>query len=69
MYERSLRKGTSTRRFTIQIAGDLGWEVRDERDSRVVRRVLYTDWHRVERAVASFSREAADLVDEGWAVA
>ena len=28
-----------------------GWEVREERDREVVRTTLYTDWHRVERAV------------------
>jgi hypothetical protein len=28
-----------------------GWEVREERDHEVIRTTLYTDWHRVERAV------------------
>jgi len=38
---------------------DTGWTVRQERDSRVVRTVGYTDWHRVERAVHRF--ETAQL--------
>ena len=28
-----------------------GWEVRVERDNEVVRKGIYTDWHRVERAM------------------
>ena len=32
-----------------------GWQVREE-DSHVVRQATYTDWHRVERAVARFDR-------------
>lgn len=40
--------------------GAAGWEVREERDSRVVRQITYTDWHRVERAVQRFElRETA----------
>lgn len=69
MYDRSFRKGSNTRRLIVRTVDDWGWEVRDERDSHIVRRVVITDWHRVERAVAMFNREEADLIDEGWAVA
>ena len=31
-----------------------GWEVRETRDSAVVRTQRYSDWHRVERAVLVF---------------
>jgi hypothetical protein len=31
-----------------------GWDLREERDDQVVRRVNYTDWHRVERAIQAF---------------
>jgi hypothetical protein len=30
---------------------EVGWEVREERNSQVVTCVLYRDWHRVERAL------------------
>jgi hypothetical protein len=30
---------------------DVGWDLREERDNRVVRHMNYTDWHRVERAI------------------
>ena len=34
----------------------IGWEVRETRDSAVVRTHTYCDWHRVERAVHAFER-------------
>ena len=33
-----------------------GWEVRETRDSRLVKAHRYSDWHRVERAVLAFER-------------
>jgi hypothetical protein len=35
---------------------DNGWEVRETRDSTLVRAQQYSDWHRVERAVQAFER-------------
>jgi hypothetical protein len=66
MYARLLRKADETRRFTITTAGDAGWEVREEQDSRVVWSARYTDWHRVERARMLFARLAAALEHSGW---
>ena len=37
-----------------------GWDVKEEKDSRVVRRIHCTDWHRVERAVAIFALHQGD---------
>jgi hypothetical protein len=42
----------SNRRIIVTRGATQGWEVREERDDRVVRLVTYTDWHRVERALA-----------------
>ena len=66
MYTRLLQKAAHTRKFTISSAGESGWEVRDERDSHVIRWVRYHDWHRVERARMSFALEAARLEESGW---
>lgn len=71
MYARILVNETETRRFTIRDAGTSGWEVREEQGSEdqgshVIRRVLYKDWHRVERAKASFAITAASLEEAGW---
>jgi hypothetical protein len=67
MFEKELTKGGHVRRFSIWEAGE-GWEVRVEQDSAVVRRVHYTDWHRVERALRRLAREVSDLEDIGWNV-
>ena len=66
MYTRLFQKAAHTRKFTISAAGEAGWEVRDEHDSRVIRWVRYRDWHRVERARMTFALEAAMLEESGW---
>ena len=66
MYNRLLRKAAHTRRFIIRNTDTSGWEVRDEKDSRIVKSVLYDDWHRVERAKATFALEASLLRESGW---
>jgi hypothetical protein len=66
MYARTFRKAEQERRFTIVDAGTAGWEVRHEHDDRVVKRIVYDDWHRVERARMTFSQESDRLRDEGW---
>jgi hypothetical protein len=66
MYARALTHADQTRRFTITGAGEGGWDVKEERDSQVVRNVHYTDWHRVERARMVFAREVSTLKLAGW---
>jgi len=69
MFACTLTKADQTKRFVIADRGTEGWEIREEsedRDDRVVRRVLYTDWHRVERARLWFMRQASLLQDAGW---
>ncbi|MGE0591978.1 MAG: hypothetical protein AB7G23_02495 [Vicinamibacterales bacterium] len=66
MYQRELRNAAHTWRFTIRQADAVGWEIREERDSQVVRQVVYDDWHRVERARMAFAVEAAVLQETGW---
>ena len=63
MYARTVRKHDQTRRFTISDAGESGWEVREEEDDRLLKRVVYSDWHRVERARMAF---ATDVAIAGW---
>jgi hypothetical protein len=66
MYTRNFRRAAQTRRFTITNTASAGWEVREEQNSRVVRIVRYDDWHRVERALQNFAREAVALRESGW---
>jgi hypothetical protein len=68
MFAKELTQAGHTKRFTISDAGSAGWEVRVEQDSRVVRRVCYTDWHRVERAVQMMNMQVSELEESGWHV-
>ena len=66
MYTRRFEKASHTRKFSISSKAIGGWEVSDEQDSRVIRRVNYYDWHRVERALRAFAIEAEALQANGW---
>ena len=65
-FSRKLQYLDHTRRYSIAATVD-GWEVREERDSKVVRQERYDDWHRVERARRSITSELDDLRSKGWA--
>lgn len=65
MYARLLRNAEHVRRFTIRNTGS-SWEVVDEHDDSILKRAHYHDWHRVERAMWTFSLEAALLHEAGW---
>ncbi len=54
-----------TRRYSISVTLD-GWELREERDSQVVRQAHYQDWHRVERVQRLIANELDDLQAQGW---
>jgi hypothetical protein len=58
-----------TRYYSICSAGTEGWEVRLVEDRTLRRLNHYRDWHRVERALASFEREVEELTARGWQVA
>ena len=64
-FDKRVRNDHQTRRYSIA-ATDAGWEVREERDSEVVRKVHYQDWHRVERARRSIAIELDQLERNGW---
>ncbi len=66
MFAKELVQAGHTRRFIVAEAGSAGWEIREEQDSRIVRRVHYTDWHRVERALFSMRRRVSELEAAGW---
>lgn len=64
-FVKHLRNQDHTRRYSIASI-DGGWEVREERDSQVVKQVRYSDWHRVERARRTIRIELDALRDRGW---
>lgn len=64
-FSKQLQHLDHTRRYSISVTVD-GWEVREERDSQVVRQAHYQDWHRVERAQRSITHELDELQNKGW---
>jgi hypothetical protein len=64
-FEKTIRNAQHTRRYTIRTV-DTGWEVRAEQDNESLRRVLYDDWHRVERAQRTMLEELDELTRTGW---
>ena len=66
MFAKELVQAGHTRRFVVAEAGGAGWEIREEQDSRIVRRVHYTDWHRVERALTAIRTRVSELEEAGW---
>lgn len=65
-FSRKLQYLEHTRRYSIAVT-DEGWEVREERDSQVVRQQKYQDWHRVEHVRRSITIEVDGLRNKGWA--
>ena len=55
-----------TLEFKIEDANDLGWEVREEEDDRIVKRAWLHDWRRVEQTMTLFSVRAGRLEQAGW---
>jgi hypothetical protein len=68
MFALTLRQADHVRRYSIARTGLFGWEIRFEEDSKLQRLDHYQDWHRVERALASFARETSELQESGWRV-
>ena len=66
MFNAELSYAGHSRRFTIGQAPLGGWELKIEEDHAVVSRVLYTDWHRVERALMAVARRVSELEAGGW---
>jgi hypothetical protein len=66
IFLKRLRSQEHTREFVVDDADERGWEVREEEDSRIVKRTRMHDWHRVENAMTRFALEATLLQRAGW---
>lgn len=66
-FRKSLRHNQHTRRFSIATT-EMGWEVTEEHDDRLVRRKALSDWHRVETCRRLIDRETDSLLAAGWRV-
>jgi len=68
MFSMSLRRAGHVREYSVSERGGAGWEVKLEEDRTLTRHVWYQDWHRVERTLAMFRQEVADLKAQGWQI-
>lgn len=68
MFAVCLRHADHVRLYSISERSGHGWEIKTEEDSSLKKHAWYRDWHRVERALALFRREIADLTAQGWQV-
>jgi hypothetical protein len=66
MFNIELSNAGHSRRFAIGHLPVGGWELLIEEDEAVVSRIRYTDWHRVERALAGVARLISELEARGW---
>jgi len=64
-FAKTLQKDSHVRRYEI-LPDANGWRVREREDSRVIREAVYSDWHRVERAISAIEREVSTLEAQGW---
>ena len=62
----TLVRADHSRSFQILAAPSNGWQATKHQDQRIVQQQQYTDWHRVERALAHFAREIDALREQGW---
>ena len=66
IFSKLLQSENHTRTFMVADAGERGWEVREEEDSRLVRSTRLHDWHHVENAIMRFAIEVTHLRQTGW---
>jgi hypothetical protein len=62
----TLVSADDVRSFSVQPTSPTGWETCERDGQHFVRRRRYTDWHRVEQALARFAREIEELKKQGW---
>lgn len=66
IFSKRLQSDEHIREFCVNEASERGWEVREEQDHRIVKRVWMRDWHRVENAMMRFGLQAMQLQRAGW---
>jgi hypothetical protein len=66
LLDATLVRADRVRSFRIGTAGIFGWEAAEHEDQRVVQLHRHLDWHRVEQTLVRFTREIAELREQGW---
>lgn len=66
VFDKKLVRAGEVRSFQIEQRTPAGWESSRQATHGIAHRQCHTDWHRVERDLMRFSREIAQLRQEGW---
>ena len=66
IFQKTLVRAGEVRSFQVHQGSSAGWESYEQANHRVAQRQRHTDWHRVERDLARFTREIAALRRQGW---
>jgi hypothetical protein len=62
----TLVRAEHVRSFQVHTARLAGWEASQHEDQRIVHHERHMDWHRVEQTLTRFTREIAELREQGW---
>jgi hypothetical protein len=65
VFAKTLVRAREIRSFEVAAAPSVGWQVK-ERTDQETREQLFSDWHRVERALLRFTHEISELKRQGW---
>jgi hypothetical protein len=68
MFRVCLQREDDVRQYSVSSHGAAGWEIKAQENATLTKHTWYHDWHRVERTLALFDREVADLTAAGWTV-
>ena len=66
LFATTLVRDEHVRSFQVRRARPAGWESSKYEGQRVVQQQRHSDWHRVEQTLTRFTREIAELRDQGW---
>lgn len=66
VFQKTLVRAGEVRSFQVHQRSPAGWESSEQANNSVTQRKPRSDWHRVERDLALFAREIADLRLDGW---
>jgi hypothetical protein len=70
LFQKTLVRAGESRSFRIDYhASSSGWETCEESNHHIEQRLSRSDWHGVERDLARFAREIANLRQQGWSEA
>jgi hypothetical protein len=66
LFQKTLVRASETRSFQIDRNASNGWLTIARANDHIAHEQQRTEWHRVERDLARFAREIAELRRQGW---